>query len=129
MSLLPNPFPLYRNAVEPLVLQEAQRQLQKLPSKLLVSLNPEQVIAQVVAYALNRLPGLYATSDRGWKFQQQQAEKLVPEIEKAVRQGIAAVQRDPLTPVWNESNESQGAQSKKQQTEKRRRVVSYRAFN
>lgn len=93
---------LYRNAMEQLVAAEAKRQVRRLPPKLIASINVEQVIEQVIAYALNRLPGLYATSERGWNFQQQKAkEKYGIEIVAAVRQGLAAVQRDPLIPVWN----------------------------
>mgnify|MGYP001811143530 CR=1 FL=1 len=93
---------LYRNAMEQLVAAEARRQVRSLPPKLIASINVEQVIEQATAYALNRLPGLYATSERGWNFQQQKAkEKYGIEIVAAVRQGLAAVQRDPLIPVWN----------------------------
>ncbi len=86
-------IPLYRNAVEPLVVEEVQRQLLELPPQLAPYINP----AQVIAYALNRLPPLYATSERGWKLQQQRVQKeLQPQLIMAVHQGIAAVQRDPL---------------------------------
>lgn len=126
-----NPNPLYRNALEPLVVEESQRQLQQLPPKMLGSLKPEQVLAQVVAYALNRLPALYATSDRGWQFQQQQAQKLRPQIVMAVRQGFAAVQRDPLTPVWNDAPEPepQEMDTNEKRVQARRRIASYRSFN
>lgn len=86
-------IPLYRNAVEPLVVEEVQRQMLELPPQLVRYINP----AQVIAYALNRLPPLYATSERGWKLQQQRVEKeLHSQLMMAVHQGIAAVQRDPL---------------------------------
>jgi hypothetical protein len=126
-----NPTPLYRNALEPLVVEESQRQLRQLPAKMLGSLKPEQVVAQVVAYALNRLPALYATSDRGWRFQQHQAQKLRPQIVMAVRQGFAAVQRDPLTPVWNDAPEPEPEASNtlERQAQARRRIASYRSFN
>ncbi len=132
MSNVPsNHIPLYRNALEPLVLEESQRQLQKLPAKMLGSLKPAQVLAQVVAYALNRLPALYATSDRGWQFQQQQAQKLRPQIVMAVRQGFAAVQRDPLTPVWNDAPEPEpeATNTSERQAQARRRIAAYRSFN
>lgn len=88
--------------MEQLVAAEARRQVRSLPPKLIASINVEQVIEQATAYALNRLPGLYATSEKGWNFQQQKAkEKYGIEIVAAVRQGLAAVQRDPLIPVWN----------------------------
>lgn len=88
-----NQAPVYRNAIEPLVVEEVKRQLENLPPRLVKYINP----AQVIAYALNRLPGLYATSAEGWHRQQQTAkEKLAHQIVMAVRQGLAAVQRDPL---------------------------------
>ncbi len=58
----PNQFVPYRNVMEPLVAEEVQRQL---PLKLVKYLNR----AQAIAYALNRLPALYATSERGWHLQ------------------------------------------------------------
>ena len=83
----------YRNALEPLVTEEVERQLQNLPPKLLKYINP----VLVTAYALNRLPALYATSVEGWQRQQQRAIKeLQSKITSSVRQGLAAVQRDPL---------------------------------
>lgn len=126
-----NHTPLYRNALEPLVIEESQRQLRQLPPKMLGSLKPERVLAQVVAYALNRLPALYATSDRGWQFQQHQAQKLRPQIVMAVRQGFAAVQRDPLTPVWNDAPEPEpeASDTDQKRAEARRRIASYRSFN
>jgi Late competence development protein ComFB len=83
----------YRNAIEPLVVQELEQQLLCLPSQAAKYINP----AQVIAYALNRLPALYATSEEGWRRQQMRArEKLKCQIATAVRQGIVAVQQDPL---------------------------------
>jgi hypothetical protein len=125
-----NPNPLYRNALEPLVVEESQRQLQQFPPKMLGSLKPERVLAQVVAYALNRLPALYATSDRGWQFQQHQAQKLRPQIVMAVRQGFAAVQRDPLTPVWDDAPqpEPEPSDTNERRLQARRRIASYRSL-
>jgi Late competence development protein ComFB len=92
-TLVPVPVPLYRNALEPLVTDQVKRQLEQLSPKLVKYINPEQVIA----YALNRLPPLYATSVEGWTRQQEIAKtKLEKQIFLAVRQGLAAVQRDPL---------------------------------
>lgn len=88
-----NRVSLYSNAWEPLVLEEVERQMQHLPPRLVEYLNP----AQVIAYALNRLPALYATSEDGWHRQQQRArEQFGDQLVVAVRQGLAAVQRDPL---------------------------------
>lgn len=101
-SFFYNPVPLYRNALEPLVVQEVDRQVDCLPAKLLKFVEVEQIKAQAIAYALNRLPAMYATSERGWEFQQQKAhEQYGSKIVEVVRQGLAAVQIDPLIPVWN----------------------------
>lgn len=92
-TIQPNQFLSYGNVMERLVAEEVQQQLQQLPPKLVKYLNP----VQVIAYALNRLPALYATSERGWHLQQQRAaEQFGHQIVTAVRQGLAAVQRDPL---------------------------------
>ncbi|MFE1746158.1 late competence development ComFB family protein [Coleofasciculus sp. H7-2] len=89
----PNQALTYCNVMELLVAQEVHRQLQQLPPKLVKYINP----AQAIAYALNRLPALYATSPRGWYLQQQRAKaKLAPQIVVAVGQALAAVQQDPL---------------------------------
>ncbi|MEW5860715.1 MAG: late competence development ComFB family protein [Cyanobacteriota bacterium] len=89
----PNQALTYCNVMELLVAQEVHRQLQQLPPKLVNYINP----AQAIAYALNRLPALYATSPRGWYLQQQRAKaKLSPQIVVAVGQALAAVQQDPL---------------------------------
>ncbi|MBD2544252.1 MULTISPECIES: late competence development ComFB family protein [Planktothricoides] len=101
-SFFYNPVPLYRNALEPLVIQEVNRQVDRLPAKLLKFVEIEKIKAQAIAYALNRLPAMYATSERGWEFQQHKAqEKYGRKIMEVVRQGLAAIQLDPLIPVWN----------------------------
>lgn len=93
MTPLDHPPSGYRNALEPLVIEEVEQQLQHLPSHLLKYIDP----GQVVAYALNRLPALYATSEEGWCRQQLRAKAQMKEqIFKAVRQGLVAVQKDPL---------------------------------
>ncbi len=98
-------IPIYRNAIEPLVAEELEQQLHRLPKQIVRYLNP----AQVMAYALNRLPALYATSEEGWHRQQQHAkQQLKEQIVTAVRQGLAAVQKDPLkysTPLGGETGE------------------------
>lgn len=84
---------IYRNAIEPLVAEELERQLQNLQPAVVAYINP----AQVIAYALNHLPTLYATSEEGWNKQQEKAKtKLAPEIEMAVKRGLNAVLQDPL---------------------------------
>lgn len=83
----------YINVLETIVTEEVERQIEKLSPHLARYINP----AQVIAYALNRLPSLYATSEEGWHKQQLKAKtELKDQIIKAVRQGLAAVQKDPL---------------------------------
>lgn len=81
------------NLMEELVIQEAEAQIQQLPAK------SAQFVKAVdgVVYTLNRLPAMYASTKRGRQLQCQEATgKLKQQIEAAVRQGIAAVYRDPL---------------------------------
>lgn len=92
MSSFPNAH-VYLNVMEPLVTEEVQRQLQRLPAKVKPYINE----VEVIAYALNRLPPLYATSEQGWQQQQRKAKHTMGnQITQAVRQAIAAVQQDPL---------------------------------
>lgn len=97
------------NVMESLVAEELERQLQHLPYKTARYIDG----AEVAAYALNRLPALYATSKRGWQQQRQRGEgDLKQQVVKAVRQGIAVVQQDPLrmsVPLEQEGTESQTA--------------------
>jgi len=83
----------YVNVLETIVVEEVEQQLEKLPPHLAKYIN----LVQVVAYALNRLPSMYATSEEGWQRQQLKARnELREQIFMAVRQGLAAVQKDPL---------------------------------
>ncbi|MDY7021849.1 MAG: late competence development ComFB family protein [Cyanobacteriota bacterium] len=96
------------NVMQILVLQEVDRQLKELSHHQTQYIKP----VEVVTYALNRLPPLYASSQEGLGHQLKQAQsKYKPQITVAVRQGIAAVQRDPLrrsTPLaLRKQNQSQ----------------------
>lgn len=83
----------YRNVMESIIPEEVERQMSRLPPKVANYLNKTEVIA----YALNRLPALYATSEKGWQQQRSRAQQeFGKHIVSAVRQAIAAVQRDPL---------------------------------
>ena len=83
----------YINVMESVVVDEVNRQLHHVPGRVRRYLNVEEI----VTYALNRLPTLYASSEKGVKHQQQLAKhNLGRQVESAVRQGIAAVQVDPL---------------------------------
>ncbi len=92
----------YYNVMEDLVAEEVRGQLASLSPRL------TQYIKQfeVETYALNRLPTLYACSREGWMHQQKRARKEFQGVVKtAVRQAIAAVQRDLLkssTPLFQD---------------------------
>jgi Late competence development protein ComFB len=82
----------YGNAMEPLVIAELEKQIQNLSPELVQSIN----LAEAVAYALNRLPPLYSTTEEGWEWQQQRAKETFADlITKAAGWGLAAVQRKP----------------------------------
>jgi hypothetical protein len=81
------------NVMELLVTEEVDKQIQ------LLSVKTAKLIKapDVVAYALNRLPSLYATSKIGWQRQLNRAKtEFSKQINQAVHQGIIAVQKDPL---------------------------------
>ncbi|WP_199290311.1 late competence development ComFB family protein [Leptolyngbya sp. FACHB-36] len=83
----------YRNVMETLVVEEVEKQFKLLPVKLANCLSK----VEVIAYALNRLPSLYATSQKGWQQHRSRAHKeLSHQVVAAVRQAIAAVRRDPI---------------------------------
>ncbi|MFK8185374.1 MAG: late competence development ComFB family protein [Phormidesmis sp.] len=93
MSASPQADRAYTNVMERLVAEEVTRQKAKLPPKLREYIKT----VEVETYALNRLPALYASSEKGWQLQYEKAGKVHAEaVSKAVRQGIAAVQVDPL---------------------------------
>jgi len=82
-----------RNVMEILVVEEVERQIHDLPSKIAKYIKP----IEVTAYALNRLPGLYATSERGWQRQLNRGRTDFSEqVTITVRQAVIAVQRDLL---------------------------------
>lgn len=89
----------YQNVMEVLVAEEVKRQLQNYPPRLTQYLNK----TEVETYALNQLPPFYASCTKGWRQQKKRAEQeLRDTVVQAVRQGFAAVQRDPLrlsTPI------------------------------
>lgn len=83
----------YINVMESVVVNEVNRQLHQVPGRVRRYLK----IEEIVTYALNRLPTLYASSEKGLEHQQQLATRdMIRQVESAVRQGIAAVQVDPL---------------------------------
>ncbi|MFZ4640150.1 MAG: late competence development ComFB family protein [Nodosilinea sp.] len=83
----------YINVMEILVAEEVEAQMQTLPPRVLRYLKA----MEVETYALNRLPALYASSEKGWEYQYEKAKReLRNQIKTAVRQAVAAVQVDPL---------------------------------
>jgi hypothetical protein len=83
----------YENIMETLVHQEIHRQMTAMPEKLLKYIDA----SEVATFALNRLPPLYASSEQGKQRQAAKGEsKLKQDVATAVRQALAAVQRDPL---------------------------------
>lgn len=94
---------IYKNIMEELVEQETTQQLKRLPKNLSRYVEP----VDVITYALNRLPALYASTEKGKAYQQQTGQdRLHSEIKLAVRQAVAAVLRDPIrrcTPLASNS--------------------------
>ncbi len=83
----------YVNAMEILVEEEVDRRFEQLSKSEKVYLNR----MEVVSYALNQLPPLYATSKNGLHYQRQQGrEQQSTQIQRAVQQALAAVVRDPI---------------------------------
>jgi Late competence development protein ComFB len=83
----------YRNAMEVLVQEEVEKQVRALPARSTAYINR----LELIAYALNQLPSLYATSEKGFEYQVQRGRsKFGDQIVQAVRRALAAVRRDPL---------------------------------
>ncbi|NJL45334.1 MAG: late competence development ComFB family protein [Leptolyngbyaceae cyanobacterium SM2_3_12] len=83
----------YVNVMELLVAEEVARQTEGLSPRVLKYLKG----VEVETYALNRLPALYASSEKGWQHQYEKAKReLHNQIKSAVRQAFAAVQVDPI---------------------------------
>ncbi|MEM8603864.1 MAG: late competence development ComFB family protein [Cyanobacteria bacterium P01_H01_bin.121] len=93
------------NLMEDLVSKEIDRQFKQLSPKMLKFVRADDVMV----FALNRLPALYANTKRGRAYQEQKlAPSLRRQIEVAVHQGIVAVQNDPLrsTGDWEDPKAS-----------------------
>jgi hypothetical protein len=82
-----------KNAIEELVVAEIDLQISHLPQYRRVQMN----LSEVAAYALNRLPPMYATSKAGWMRQRKKAAtEMRPQIESAVRRALVSVKPDAL---------------------------------
>ncbi len=93
---------VFVNVLEEIIVREVYIQIEELRPEV----QPKVKVAEVTAYALNRLPPLFATSITGWKYQYDYAlNKLHPQIAQIVKYGIHAVLLgDPLhdiTPLPN----------------------------
>lgn len=84
---------IYQNVMELLVEEEVSRQYKALSPRIASYVNP----TELTAYALNQLPALYATSEKGLEYQLKRGkEKYKAQIAQAVQRALAAVSRDPL---------------------------------
>jgi hypothetical protein len=80
-----------KNTIEDLVVEEAKNQLQRIENA--ISENIE--LSDVAAYALNLLPPMYASTDRGWLQQRKRAHsELHSKIISAVQKAMMNVSRD-----------------------------------
>ncbi|MCU0533824.1 MAG: late competence development ComFB family protein [Hydrococcus sp. Prado102] len=95
----------YENVMEILVREELEKQIKQYPETLVQYINK----VEVCTFALNRLPALYASCEKGKNMQKLIGQKEYrEEIRKTVRQALAAIQRDPLrisTPLVSDLNE------------------------
>lgn len=83
----------YKNVMELLVEEEVVRQFSALPPRIASYIDQ----AEWIAHALNQLPPLYATSERGLHFQMQRGKaKHQTAIQQSVQRALAAIRRDPL---------------------------------
>ncbi|MEO0539362.1 MAG: late competence development ComFB family protein [Cyanobacteria bacterium P01_A01_bin.105] len=91
----PRPTTLSDNLTEKLVQTEIECQFATLPERVVRVVTSKR--ADVMAYALNRLPALYASTNRGRQKQESAvSDKFYAEVQMVVRQAIAAVSNDPL---------------------------------
>lgn len=97
----------YKNVMELLTEEAVERQLKQLPSRVSAYMK----VDELVAYALNQLPSLYATTEKGLKYQLRRGRSHYgQQINQAVQRAIAAVQRDPIrsqTPLSDVEQTSQ----------------------
>lgn len=84
---------IYKNIMELIVADEIKRQVSHHPGYRTLSLN----LTEVSAYALNRLPPLYASSQEGLYRQKQRGIKeFKQQVEMAVRRALQIVSQKPL---------------------------------
>jgi Late competence development protein ComFB len=82
-----------RNVIEELVIEEARAQVAKLSAGMRKQVN----LSEAIAYSLNRLPPLYATTQTGWAQQLKRARsELSAQVRNVVARALVSVQPDPL---------------------------------
>ena len=81
-----------RNVLLEFVYREANTQIQGLGAGIRANYN----INEVVAYALNRLPAKFASTDEALSIKKQECMEIQADIIKNIRQALIAVRRDPL---------------------------------
>ena len=85
----------YQNIMELLVKAAAKQQLQSLPPWIASSIK----LDDLVTYALNRLPPLYASSKEGLEYQLQRGKsQFGSQISETVKLAIATIQKSPQRP-------------------------------
>lgn len=81
-----------RNVLLEFVYEEANAQIQSLG----IGIRHKYNLDEVIAYALNRLPPKFASTDVDLLIMRQQCGAMRTDINKAVRQALLGVRRDPL---------------------------------
>ncbi len=85
-----------KNALEIIVVEEAKNQFAQLDRAKREDIN----LTEVIAFALNRLPSLYASSDRGWLQQRKRANnEFRKQAISHLHQGFLRVGNNPLVKV------------------------------
>jgi hypothetical protein len=81
-----------RNVLLEFVYREANAQIQGLGSGIRHKYN----IDEVIAYTLNRLPSMFASTDVGLQTKREECKAMQADITKVTRQALLAVRQDPL---------------------------------
>ncbi len=82
-----------RNVIEELVIEETKAQIAKLAAGMRKQVN----LSEAIAYSLNRLPPMYATTQNGWTQQLKRARsELSTQVRNVVSRALVSVQPDPL---------------------------------
>ncbi len=82
-----------KNVLEEIVVVEVQNQLKQLSKASREIIN----LSEVTAFALNRLPALYASNSRGWLQQRKRAHnELRDQVVSAVQNALLGVKRNPI---------------------------------